>query len=350
MPRCQHCGAEAEETAGFCSQCGLPMRPPASDPAARAGQSPATGGSATYPLLARANLLRMRGRWVEAAAACAEVLRTEPDNPSAHSLMGDIYENQGQLEQAIHWYDLALSLNPQSEADAAKKGRVQELLEARQRRADWQAAVRGREVRPGDGPLLREAIQRVIAVVGAAVCAIILVAAVLVSALDRHPQTGDPAPGVPPRRPEPAPWQPVTSLRARRILAQMSRAHLTATSHGHLAGLTIDPRDGGIATLDIDLPPAVLRRPSLDDLRQAIQRECYWLAYMVYQHDRGLRVIEVRAFGDTSFSAAPVGVDLLFAATMRTENLVVDPNARTLSPSDLATVYEQPWWDPALSG
>ena len=83
----------------------------------------------------------MRGRWDEAASLCAEALRLDPRNASAHSLLGDIHENQGNLEEALHWYALALELHPGSDADTAKSARVQELLEARQRRAEWQAAT-----------------------------------------------------------------------------------------------------------------------------------------------------------------------------------------------------------------
>src|SRR5262245_37138560 len=138
MARCERCGASGELVAAFCSQCGTRVAGEAPEPA------PTAGNEATYPLLARANLLRMRGRWGEAANLCLEVLRLEPRNASAHSLLGDIYENQGTLEAAIHWYDLALGLNPGSEADGAKKARAQELLEARQRRAEWQAAIQRR--------------------------------------------------------------------------------------------------------------------------------------------------------------------------------------------------------------
>src|SRR5205823_10007351 len=65
-------------------------------------------------LLARANLLRMRGQWADAVERCTEALRADPHNPAAHSLLGDIYENQGRVDKAIHWYQLALEQNPES--------------------------------------------------------------------------------------------------------------------------------------------------------------------------------------------------------------------------------------------
>src|SRR3954471_23342550 len=119
----------------FCSQCGdtIPTVgapcPSCAPPAAIAGDP--------GPLLARANLLRMRGQWGPAAELCAEVLRTDPRNPTAHSLLGDIYQDQGRPEEAQHWYQLALEMNPGSEADQAKLTRAEETLEARRQRAEW---------------------------------------------------------------------------------------------------------------------------------------------------------------------------------------------------------------------
>ena len=61
------------------------------------------------PLLARANLLRVRGQWEAAAEQCAAVMRIDPQNAAAHSLLGEIYDNQGHLERAIRWYEEARS-------------------------------------------------------------------------------------------------------------------------------------------------------------------------------------------------------------------------------------------------
>jgi tetratricopeptide (TPR) repeat protein len=87
-------------------------------------------------LLARANLLRMRGQWAEAVERCTEVLRLDPHNAAAHSLLGDIYENQGRLDKSSHWYQLALEQNPESIADQAKLARVKELQAVRRRTGD----------------------------------------------------------------------------------------------------------------------------------------------------------------------------------------------------------------------
>ena len=64
------------------------------------------------PLLARANLERMRGNWNEAVDTCLHVLHTEPGNADAHALLGNIYSGQGSLDEAIYWYRLAADLRP----------------------------------------------------------------------------------------------------------------------------------------------------------------------------------------------------------------------------------------------
>ncbi|HEY3331392.1 MAG TPA: tetratricopeptide repeat protein [Capsulimonadaceae bacterium] len=81
-------------------------------------------GSDVKRILAAANLHRMRGRWHAAAEACMDALCIEPDNVSAHSLMGDIYVDQGRLDDAIQWYCLTLDLAPDSQSDRVKLTRI----------------------------------------------------------------------------------------------------------------------------------------------------------------------------------------------------------------------------------
>ena len=80
-----------------------------------------------YALLAQANLLRMRGCWEEAVQNCMAAMRLAPESPSAQSLLGDIYENQGRHDDAIQWYRMALDVNPDSPADQLKLNRLLRL-------------------------------------------------------------------------------------------------------------------------------------------------------------------------------------------------------------------------------
>lgn len=80
----------------------------------------------TSRMLAQANLHRMRGQWDEAIAVCMDAMRIAPNNPTAHSLLGDIYSDQGNLDEAIRWYCMALDLRPGSLSDRAKLSQLVE--------------------------------------------------------------------------------------------------------------------------------------------------------------------------------------------------------------------------------
>src|SRR5437016_1454547 len=111
LNKCPACKASVPEDGRFCTACGASMKkidPPGPiDPHAES-------------LLAEANLLRMRGLWPAAEGKCIDVLRTDPNNIHAHSLLGDLYRSQGRYEEAAQWYKLALDLDPNSRADKAK--------------------------------------------------------------------------------------------------------------------------------------------------------------------------------------------------------------------------------------
>src|SRR3989442_15265619 len=122
---CPECGHEVPDGGAFCGDCGARVE------ARRAAVEKPPKPDA-QAMLSRANLLRVRGQWEAAAEQCAEVLKIEPQNAAVHSLLGEIYDNQGYLERAIRWYEEALELNPNSVADRAKLARARELLRARQ--------------------------------------------------------------------------------------------------------------------------------------------------------------------------------------------------------------------------
>ncbi len=78
-------------------------------------------------LLAEANLFRMRAMWHEAESRCIDVMRSSPNDVHAHSLLGDIYRDQGRYDDAGKWYQMALDLNPQSAADRSKLAHVEQI-------------------------------------------------------------------------------------------------------------------------------------------------------------------------------------------------------------------------------
>lgn len=136
MNFCDHCLAPLAPNATHCPECGLPVTSGTDDPLLIAEEE-----RLVNPRLAHANLLRMRGKWEEAMRACSEILRQFPNNVHAHALMGDIYRDQGNLDEAALWYKLALDLAPDSAVDRRRLEQVQQELEIRQ-----QAQSRSEEV------------------------------------------------------------------------------------------------------------------------------------------------------------------------------------------------------------
>lgn len=100
-----------------CPECGASMR---SDKAIEGSDA------VIYPELSRANLLRMRGQYREAIDLCLATLKRYPNNATLHTLLGDIYAEQDDLDQASQWYELALDLDPESATDQHKLAAIRE--------------------------------------------------------------------------------------------------------------------------------------------------------------------------------------------------------------------------------
>lgn len=109
--RCQHCGQATGAQEVFCSHCGRGI----SDKLMGRGAE-----QDIYLMLVTGNVLRLRRQWRLAEAKCSEVLRRDPENAAAHSLLGDISRDQGKLRDAIEWYKMALDRNPGSATDRKK--------------------------------------------------------------------------------------------------------------------------------------------------------------------------------------------------------------------------------------
>jgi tetratricopeptide (TPR) repeat protein len=71
-------------------------------------------------MLAEANLFRTRGQFEEAVSACMRILQRDASHAAAHSLIADIYRDQGNYREALNWFKLAVELNPDNEADKRK--------------------------------------------------------------------------------------------------------------------------------------------------------------------------------------------------------------------------------------
>ncbi len=264
-----------------------------------------TGGEALPDAgvsLARANLLRVRGQWTEAADLCVAVLRADPGNATAHSLLGDIYQDQGRPEEAKHWYQLALELCPASVADRAKLERVRETLEARSQRAEWEAVIEGRTQPVATAVLVRESLQRVGAVAGAGVCGIILVMATLVSLQEpgRNQDSGTPSLLFPSR---PSRSGPVLDTQREQLLFRRLREY-EVSGPGRLGRLELDPRDNS-ATARILLPASLRDRYNTADYRRQALREGYRWAHHLFRVDPNVSRVDLFVVGSPGAQGGP---------------------------------------------
>jgi hypothetical protein len=137
---CPGCLKLLSEAVRFCPQCGHAFAEDAT--VQNAWQSPterhdlvpaeaASGAVSGYldqaaidSLLIQANLCRIRQQWPEAVDYCISILRAQPGNQAAHSLLGDIYRDQGKVDDAIQWYRMAVDLRP-NPSDQAKLARLE---------------------------------------------------------------------------------------------------------------------------------------------------------------------------------------------------------------------------------
>jgi|GEM_PF-6680479 hypothetical protein len=81
---------------------------------------PGTGKDECYVMLAQVNLLRIRKQTMSALELCETVLAKWPLRADAHSLMGDIYQELGRVDDAILRYCRVLELDPKSKANSQK--------------------------------------------------------------------------------------------------------------------------------------------------------------------------------------------------------------------------------------
>lgn len=271
--------------------------------------------------LARANLLRMRGCWQEAEAECERVLRRDPSNATAHSLLGDLYQDQGRTADAIRWYQMALDLDPGRVADRARLDRARESLEARQARTDWEAVLEGEQA-PLSAPLLmREALQRIVAIVGLGAASVVLILAAVVAAGERRQAGADTAPDV--TAPRPSPVVAAETRRERQLLRRLDRALSGRPVQVSRVDESDDPR-----TLRVRLfvPRRYREELSTVEYRRLIQLEAYAAAHALMVIEPVVDRVELSVFGPLY---APTGEWLtqrLFRADLTAANLVVDPD------------------------
>ncbi len=111
--RCDVCGKTVTPDTPQCPTCGAPLT---------------SSQTTVNHLLTEAYRLFLQHRLEEALIRCTEVMRRDPQNPSVPSLLGDIYSERGELEEALRWYRIAVDLNPHKTEELKKIEKIQQKL------------------------------------------------------------------------------------------------------------------------------------------------------------------------------------------------------------------------------
>jgi len=120
MRQCEDCKITLDDDVRFCPNCGRSV----------ADAAPAGGGPnhELGALLTSANLHRVKQEWDSALADAFAALEIDPNNADIASLLASVYEQRGELDEAVIWYRIAIELNPRSSADAVRLERVSRAL------------------------------------------------------------------------------------------------------------------------------------------------------------------------------------------------------------------------------
>jgi hypothetical protein len=286
-------------------------------------------------LLAVANLLRMRGQWVEAIERCTEALRLCPESAAAHSLIADIYENQGRLDKAIHWYQLALELAPESLADKAKLARARELQ-----------AVRRRSIDP------RLSWAYLLAVAGVAFLFVAFIMAAIV-AKDRGGAVPSAVQNIPlPAYPQASPprVRPPDHTTEEDDLARFLIDELHS-SFMRVSGVLTDPLNKAVTVTVAMEDRKIMPDPAGGGRRGRVMREGYRVAYLTLQYERrlqqDLRYVTVRAIANQSSGSGAVTSEEVWRGRIETPRLVLADDKA--SAGEVASVFEPDmYWNPVV--
>jgi tetratricopeptide (TPR) repeat protein len=277
----------------------------------------------------------MRGQWAEAVEACTEALRLDPHSAAAHSLLGDIYENQGRLDKASHWYQLALEQHPESIADQAKLARVKELQAVRRRTGDP-----------------RFSWAYLVAVAGVAFLFVAFVMAAVV-AHDRNGRVSAVLDKDMPQFPPSAPprSQPLhhTTEEWQLVLRLQERLN---SKYMYVDAATLNPLEPEafitVRMTDRLIPPD----PKGGSRRDHLLREAYRIAYLAREQQlerrRDLRSVTVRALARLSSGSGDDPADEVWRGRINATSVIV-PDDRA-SVNEVRRVFEGPMYWNEIAG
>jgi hypothetical protein len=213
---------------------------------------------------------------------------------------------------------------------------MEETLEARQQRAEWEAIIEGRSQPIATSLLVRESLQRVGALVGVALCGIVVVMAMLMSATERNAVNGD-SDQLPSifARPKP-PAMVMDTARERALLKKTNEANRGTASQA--VRVQLDPRSQS-ADLRVFVSRKLRETLTTPEYRVVLMREAYRLAHALHAEDQSLIHVKVTVVGPVYSPGGSSDTAVLFIGELAAENLVVD--ADTLTPEELRKFFSE---------
>ncbi len=342
---CPKCFAEIPDTSAFCMECGSRIKEDTLDPLYAEGSD-----REVYPELARANLLRMQGKYEEAIDVCRRILGRFPSNETVHALLGDIHADQGKLEDAIQWYELLVELAPGNAHYSAKLHNLRAMH-----------AAQVAPPPPIPEPDVKPAKPKVFAYALFGLLALILVAAAFVAGarmnalsqaasqpVKRDSASLSPAPPaepvrIPPPAPADSPLSPAPLPAPAVGFAGMSavEADLAQKLSQQLRGTPVwcafDPAANRWQAR-IRIQSGVLSKTRV--LQEAIA-----LTRAFYQHYPNTLSLSVAVI-----APSPNGGDVLvFSAELNAQLAALDPSALNAEQVQAALQQLQAWWNPTIN-
>ncbi|MDH4179805.1 MAG: tetratricopeptide repeat protein [Armatimonadota bacterium] len=315
-----------------------------------------------YLMLVKANVLRLRRQHELAEAQCSEVLRRDPDNAAAHSVLGDIARDRNNLRDAIQWYKMALDLNPGNTVDRRKLEAVIDSVYSRGKVIDRLRKGVTDTFGSAAAEIRAARLPSALSVTLAAMVGVIMLVTILVLVLGRG---GSPAPALPATEasaggfatppaealaPKPIDRNPaavsaasapkfeedIAPLEAA-LLEELRAQARIVDPQCQLVEAQIDPRDG-MVSVEFSMP----RVWSLENTRNGILRVALPLATVAAEWDARISGVRLRC------NARQQGQPdrLAFVAEADAGELV--KMARNPQSLDPAGGFSSIWWDPQI--
>lgn len=336
MPECTNCFTFVPPNETKCPTCGSNMN---SDDSLDPELSKI--GDKVHALLVSSNLKKLRGDLDGAIQECIKALRINPDSVEAHSLLGDIYRDQGNLEESERWYQIALDLDPDSKVDRLRLDQLKTLDKSiNTQKGSPQATTSPALINWATVGILSAIILILLTIIIWPLLKTVndqeteLTQAPSISGIQnrtRRFQKSNAVTILP---------QGLATEQEISLVKSMNTSSILLTEKLQIVSITTDPRvDSAVITYIGQMIDSPDRMPQLIKDSLIVAREAF-------KHDPTLMTVTVRALYSIPINGRSTTVTVFLADTKRETSLRVDPFASDLSQQ--SEVMLNPWYHPQL--